>query len=575
MSLPETSFTPALLAAAKAVEERLEQHDVKLTLGGEPTYVPIEPQGSEWSITALGPTKLRYGYALAEALTTQCLPGALSVFSPGKHYPGEANPRWTINLVWRENGAPIFEAPPPIQSAVTGAALRGFCENLLRLLRLEGPWLKAVDPLDAKRQAAVLPLDHDGKRFAVANWQLKRKIELLKAEGAAGLRLPLNSLPPDVSRRALTAEIEDGRLSVFLPPLLQAPWLKLLTAIGKAAAQANCGVPVLGGYVPPDESRIWSRLGITADPGVLEINLPPCPAWEDYAGWLARLETAAAKAGLRSCKQVMADEQAGTGGGNHLLFGGPTLDENPLFTHPRWLVAMLRYWQRHPSLAYFFTGIYVGSASQAPRPDESASDLYDLEMAYQFLEELPPGDHRHLIGETLRHLHTDATGNTHRSETSFDKFWNQAFDGGCRGLVEFRAVESFPHAEWMSAIALLWRAIAAMLLDGTRPPALLDHGARLHDSYFLPSVLWGDLRGILRELRKAGFDLPEKLFAEIFDWRFPLMLEFRQGAARLTIRKALEPWPLPVRDTAGGRQHQPLRRYFHRAPRVSGQRRVR
>src|SRR5213075_2764603 len=108
----------------------------------------------------------------------------------------------------------------------------------------------------------------------------------------------------------------------------------------------------------------------------------------------------------------------------HILFGGPSLDDHPLFHRPRWVTSILRYWQHHPSLSYLFTGIYVGASSQAPRPDESARELYDLEMAYQFLEKLEPGqDNRYLISETLRHLHIDRAGNTHRSEISFDKFW--------------------------------------------------------------------------------------------------------------------------------------------------------
>jgi uncharacterized protein (DUF2126 family) len=274
---------------------------------------------------------------------------------------------------------------------------------------------------------------------------------------------------------------------------------------------------------------------------VLEINLPPCHTWTEYAEWLAALERAAEPAGLRSSKTAYTGEDLGTGGGNHLLFGGPTLAENPFFTHPRWLVSILRYWQLHPSLAYLFTGSYVGSASQAPRPDESSSSLYDLEMAYQFLEQLPAGtDHRQLIGETLRHLHTDASGNSHRSESSFDKFWNAAFDGGCRGLVEFRAVETLPKAEWMAAVALLWRAIAAMVLDQPVTSALVEHGPRLHDAFFLPTPLWSDLQQIFGELAAAGISLPEGPFREIFEWRFPVMLQ-HEG---LTVRKALEAWPL-------------------------------
>jgi uncharacterized protein (DUF2126 family) len=297
--------------------------------------------------------------------------------------------------------------------------------------------------------------------------------------------------------------------------------------------------------VPSDEADVWQKLAIASDPGVLEINLPPCMTWRDYAEWLDRLERACAVAGLRSFKRPSAEEETGTGGGNHLLFGGPSLDENPLFKHPHWVTSMLRYWQHHPSLAYLFTGIYVGSASQAPRPDECTTALYDLEMAYQFLEQLPEdGDHRFMIGETLRHLHTDNSGNSHRSETSFDKFWNVNFEGGCRGLVEFRAVESLPSAEWMSAIALVWHALAARLLDRPFREPLIDFGDQLHDRYFLPSELWRDFELVLEDLRDAGFPLPFDVFRSIFEWRFPVMLRYDEGGAQLTIRKAHEGWPL-------------------------------
>ncbi len=55
-------------AVAAKIEAALIASKVELTLGGEPTYVPINPDGPEWNITALGPTKLRYAYALADAL---------------------------------------------------------------------------------------------------------------------------------------------------------------------------------------------------------------------------------------------------------------------------------------------------------------------------------------------------------------------------------------------------------------------------------------------------------------------------------------------------------------------------
>jgi uncharacterized protein (DUF2126 family) len=165
-------------------------------------------------------------------------------------------------------------------------------------------------------------------------------------------------------------------------------------------------------------------------------------------------------------------------------------------------------------------------------------------MAYQFLEKLGPGDHRHLISETLRHLHTDASGNTHRSEISFDKFWNAAWNGGCRGLIEFRAVESMPKAEWMSAIALLWLALAAWLFEAGETRPLVEQGARLHDYYFLPTPLWEDFEEVLDDLKKGGFALDRGVFHAIWNWRFPRMLAFENAGARLSVRKAHEGWPL-------------------------------
>ena len=538
--------SPPLPAVAAKIEAALDSLGVKLTLGGEPTYVPLNPEGQEWNITALGPTKLRYAYALADALIAQALPSTVTFFSPGKYYPGEGNPRWALNLVWNRDGKPIVPAlthPLPAKVA-SPKGIESFKSALLLSLKVKAAWLQAVDPLEPGRAAWVLPLDHDEKHFRSADWTLGRKIELLRTEGPAGLRLPLHLLPDDVSKRALTIEVRDSQFHVFLPPLLLEPFLTLLNQIVAALRKAGIGPAIFAGYVPGDKSDRWCKLGIASDPGVIEVNLPPCFNWSEYDAWMHKLETACSAAGLRSYKQTAGGEILGTGGGNHLLFGGPTLETNPLFTHPRWVTSILRYWQHHPSLAYLFTGQYVGSSSQAPRPDESTSALYDLEMAYQFLEGLPPGDHRFLLSETLRHLHTDGSGNTHRSEASFDKFWNVSFDGGCRGLMEFRAVETMPHASWMSAVALLWRALAARLLAHPFPKPLIDHGERLHDYYFLPTCLWSDFESVLRDLRKAGFQLPTKIYRAIADWRFPQMLRYGSGPATLTIRKALEDWPL-------------------------------
>ncbi|MEA3188538.1 MAG: hypothetical protein QOD99_2368 [Chthoniobacter sp.] len=523
----------SLAAIAEKATALLRRHRVQLTLGGEPSYVPVEPEGAEWSITALGPTKQRYAYALADELIQSSIPGAVVFFSPGKTYPGEVNPRWAIHLVWNRDGQPLAPTGGEITSA---SEIR---RKLLRTLKVPDHWMRARDVAKPRHEIWVLPLDHNGKKWRSEKWPLGKKIDLLGSEGPAGLRLPLQLLPEKVAKRALTLEWKEGELRVFFPPLLQGAFASLLQLFN------GCANIRFEGYVPGDDANTWSKLSLTPDPGVLEVNLPPCADAVEYFRWMQVLETCATTVGLRSFKQRNADETFGTGGGNHLLFGGPSLDANGFFKHPRWITSILRYWQRHPSLSYMFTGDYVGSSSQAPRPDESARELYDLEMAYRFLEALPAGkDNRYLISETLRHLHTDGSGNTHRSEISFDKFWNVSWEGGCRGLIEFRAVETMPNAAQMSAVAALWQALDAMLFEKTFTRPLIDHGDRVHDYFFLPSPLWSDFAEVLRDLREAGFTFDAEVFREIWRWRFPGMLAFENDGARLVIRKALESWPL-------------------------------
>jgi uncharacterized protein (DUF2126 family) len=365
----------------------------------------------------------------------------------------------------------------------------------------------------------------------------------LKTEGPAGLRLPLNLLPEGAIKRALVFEPAEKGLIIFLPPLLTAQW-EWLVRIVTTAIGDRCSVEWQG-YLPVDLPTTWSRLGFAADPGVLEVNLPACKDWLEFQRWLVTLEKLAEAIGLRSFRAEPLP--AGTGGGAHLLFGGVSIEENPFFTKPGWLASILRYWQHHPSLSYLFTGRYVGFSSQAPRPDESGNTLLDLELAYRQLETLPEGDSRMQINELLRHLHKDVSGNTHRSETSFDKFWCPPT--GLYGLIEFRAIESLPTADWIGAVALLWRALLTYLLKVPFRETLKDFGSDLHDKYFLPTPLWADLTDVLSELAQFGFGFDPTVFREIWEWRFPAVLD----AEGFTIRKALEGWPLLAETpTVGG-----------------------
>jgi uncharacterized protein (DUF2126 family)/transglutaminase-like putative cysteine protease len=517
---------------AEHVEQALATEKVALTMGGEPTYVPECPEGPEWNVAAVGPTKIGYAYQFANTIVETVLPGAIILYTPGKLYPGEIDPRWALNVVRPPQPFPVQSGrvtnPPDEKS------LKQFRDALIEHLQIEDRWTRAIDPRAPKTQIWVLPLDFVDGKWKGERWNL-RKLELTLASGPGGLRLPLHLLPDTLTKRAMVIEVQPTHLDLFLPPLFTQEFEFLIRLIQRTADQPQN--IRWQSYLPVDLPVDWTRIGFTADPGVLEVNLPPCLDWKTYQTWMQHLETAAATLGMRCFKQDRL--MIGTGGGNHLLFGGPTLDRNPFFSRPEWIASIARYWQHHPALSYLFTGIYVGGSAQAPRPDECGHELLDLELAYRQLEAMTPGsDQRERIHEILRHLHTDPSGNPHRSEISLDKFWSPPF--GFWGLLEFRAIECLPEVKWSTAVVLLFRASLTYLLKQPYRATLKAWGQELHDQFFLPTPLWKDLTDVLTELAQFGFAFDPVLFREIWEWRFPPLLQWNG----LTVRKGLEAWPL-------------------------------
>ena len=97
-----------ILACGDRVEALLARSGVLLTMGGEPTFVPVAPSGDEWRTAALGPTKLAYARQLARELVRSAWPGAVVLEISGKHFPGEPLPRWALLIQRRADGRPLW-----------------------------------------------------------------------------------------------------------------------------------------------------------------------------------------------------------------------------------------------------------------------------------------------------------------------------------------------------------------------------------------------------------------------------------------------------------------------------------
>ena len=141
-------------------------------MGGEPTYVPEDPEGPEWNFAAVGPTKLLYAYAFARAVEKEVWPGSLLLYSPGKLYPGEVNPRWAVHVLRPEK--PFELSGEARENKPDERVAKQFRDGVVQKLGLEDRWVKAVDPKEPKKSVWVLPLDHQEDRWRTEKWNLRR-----------------------------------------------------------------------------------------------------------------------------------------------------------------------------------------------------------------------------------------------------------------------------------------------------------------------------------------------------------------------------------------------------------------
>ena len=234
----------AIESLGHQVDAELRINDVRLTMGGEPTFVSIDDMdGEEWNTAALGPTKKVLAEDLLRRLQARFAPGGLLHLGQGKWYPGEQLPRWALSCFWRKDGEPVWRDPALFghEDGDYGhgpAEAERFIRTLARHLGVDPDhaapahedawyylWREArlpvnVDPLDNKlkdpnerqriarlfdqglNQVAgyVLPLRWWGLGID-GGWKSGRwtfrdgRLFLIPGDSPMGLRLPLDALP--------------------------------------------------------------------------------------------------------------------------------------------------------------------------------------------------------------------------------------------------------------------------------------------------------------------------------------------------------------------------------------------
>jgi uncharacterized protein (DUF2126 family) len=543
--------TTSLAEAIAAHDKKVAESRVEIWLGAEPTFTDRFSAAAEWRTAALGTDKEERARRFIRQLAATS-PGCAVLRTLGRQYPGESTPRWNFGVYSRRDNQPVWPGPPdPIVRTLPAAKQQ--LSELRAALRTElqsaGLHVSIEVPNLAWGTRLLFAQDAELLRY---NWNREMEIS----------RPPVQSQPiPEDGQRDVLAErgiylvaigfcdsrfVEDQNcVQVELPEFADVDqWLLFSEVLGRAVNKVGLSNLVLSGYPPPVNDQVaWTT--VTPDPGVLEVNMAPCPTVTEFHTEQQRLHAAAESVGLSAFQLFFNGEVVDSGGGQHLTFGGRSSQSSPFFVEPRLLPRLISYLNRHPSLSYWFAVRSVGSCSQQPRPDEvSAESLDGLSVNLDRLNQRPAADPESLW-RSLSPFLCDRFGNTHRCEINVEKLWNPYVPGrGCLGLAELRAFRMTRTADDAAAVAALMRTLIAWLAKSDASTEIIDWGSRLHDRFSLPFYLLRDLRQVLAETRTAGFGLDDILTQRVLDDSQLVIGECDLNGTRLSVRQAIDFWPV-------------------------------
>ncbi|MGK7863325.1 DUF2126 domain-containing protein [Falsiroseomonas sp. E2-1-a4] len=325
-----------IMALGATVDQALTAGDVRLTVGGEPTFVAEgDRDAAEWNTDALGPTKRKLAGRLLRRLQPIWAPGAALTYAQGKWYPGEPLPRWGLHCHWRTDGEPVWTDPALLASDddtgdATAADAATFATALATRLGLDASLLmsaredvhyylwkegrlpanvvaedaKLKDPLERARLArlfgqglaaevgCVLPLRRVGAGDRVwesGKWSFRDgELFLVPGDSPMGFRLPLDSLPW-ATEDSIEAEPEPDPFARREPlqPRREGP------ARARIVEQP---VPEPGKEEP---GVVRTALCVEPRSGLLHIFLPPLAVVQDWLDLVAAIEATARETGRR------------------------------------------------------------------------------------------------------------------------------------------------------------------------------------------------------------------------------------------------------------------------------------